>query len=237
MKLRIKPVWLLVYLLLVSGLLRLGFWQLERAEQKRVFLQQQNQSASGEPLHLNQQPSISLADSEQRMAVAEGQYDNQHHLLIDNQIVDGKPGYWVLTPFVLNGEKRAVLVNRGWVAMTGDRRVLPDVRVTQPVNQIGGRIYHFQEPGIKLSGGGQPGQNWPAVVQYVDTKLLAEQLGYTLADFQIELEATAAEGFLRRWQHQVTISPEKHQAYAVQWFGLAVTLSGLFLWLSLKKSS
>jgi phosphoserine aminotransferase len=49
------------------------------------------------------------------------------------------------------------------------------------------------------------------------------------------LDDDQTAGFVRHWHTQATIPPEKHQAYAVQWFGLAVTLTGLFIWISTRK--
>ena len=66
---------------------------------------------------------------------------------------------------------------------------------------------------------------------------MTEKLGYPLLDFQIELDANAVHGFRREWKIQTTISPEKHLGYAVQWFGLALALTGLFIWISSQKRS
>jgi len=166
-----------------------------------------------------------------------GRYDEAHQFLIDNQILDGKPGYFVLTPFLIAQEKRAVLVNRGWVPLGEDRKALPDVSIKTEVKRITGRINHFPPVGIKLKGAEIPTEGWSSVVQVVDSRILAARLGYDLYDFQIELDADAAEGYRRQWKTASTIPPEKHLAYAVQWFGLALTLTGLFIWISSRKRS
>jgi surfeit locus 1 family protein len=74
-------------------------------------------------------------------------------------------------------------------------------------------------------------------VQIVNHDVLADRLGYDLYGFQIELDPKAAEGFRRDWKISPTISPEKHLAYAVQWFGLALTLTALFYWINSRKQS
>jgi surfeit locus 1 family protein len=37
------------------------------------------------------------------------------------------------------------------------------------------------------------------------------------------------EGYSRDWKKKSVMLPEKHIAYAVQWFGLAITLTVLFI--------
>ena len=105
------------------------------------------------------------------------------------------------------------------------------------MQRIVGRINHFPAVGIKLKGAEIPTDNWPAMVQVVDSQVLSAKLNYELYDFQIELDADQKEGFQRLWKITTIISPEKHIAYAVQWFGLALTLTALFFWKSSRKSS
>jgi len=64
---------------------------------------------------------------------------------------------------------------------------------------------------------------------------LAKKLGYALLPFQIELDKNIADGFKREWQTATVMPPEQHIANALQWFGLALTLSILFFWYSFKK--
>jgi len=63
---------------------------------------------------------------------------------------------------------------------------------------------------------------------------LSEKLGYALLPFQIELDKSMANGYKRDWKSRQLMPPEKHIAYAVQWFGLALTLTVLFIGFSRK---
>lgn len=235
---RFSLLGLSVYCLLLALLCSLGFWQLGRAEQKKQFLRQQQAATGAVILDLNRQPVTDSESFRYRNVTVTGRYDAAHQFLIDNQMLDGKPGYFVLTPFLMDQEKRAVLVNRGWVALGADRSVLPDVSIrTEESRRINGRINHFPPVGIKLKGAEIPTDGWPAIVQVVDSRVLAAKLAYDLYDFQIELDAKAAEGYRREWKTSSVIPPEKHLAYAVQWFGLALTLTGLFIWISIRKRS
>ena len=224
-----------IYLLLVTFLVLLGLWQLGRADEKKLFLEKQAFSANKQLVDLN---TIIKHDPEQiryRNITVEGVYDLEQQYLIDNQIVNGRAGYFVMTPLKIKNSDQSVLINRGWVALNKDRRILPEVSITKLNTAITGRINHFPVVGIRLEGAEIPTESWPSVVQVVDSGVLSQKLGYALLPFQIELAASMNDGYARDWKKNTIMSPEKHIAYAVQWFGLAITLTLLFLWFSSKK--
>jgi surfeit locus 1 family protein len=225
---------LLLYLALVTLLISLGFWQLGRADEKKIFLTKQQLSADKQVIRLK---SIIDSDPESlryREIEISGRYDAEHQFLIDNQIVNGQAGYYVMTPLLVDGMKNAVLVNRGWVVLNKDRRVLPDISISTLQVNLLGRVNNFPSVGFKLDGAEIPTDGWPSVVQVVDSDVLAGRLGYSLLPFQVEMNAEMNEGYLREWRKNTVMPPEKHIAYAVQWFGLAITLTILFFWFSTK---
>lgn len=224
------------YLVLMFVLCNLGLWQLNRSEQKAQLLTRQEAATHAEAINLNQQAPLDSEGVRYQKVSATGHYDTEHQFLVDNQILEGKAGYFVLTPLLLDSGG-AVLVNRGWLPLGKDRLVIPDVSIKQPAQRILGRINHFPAVGIKLKGAEVPTDSWPAVVQVVDSQVLSVKLARELYDFQIELDADQAEGYQRQWKVTTIITPEKHTAYAVQWFSLALTLTVLFFWKSSRKSS
>lgn len=220
---------LIVYLCLLPLLLTLGVWQLNRAEEKRALLKLQAQRQTSKVLELSASQPENLESSRYKPVRAIGHYDGNHQFLLDNQVNKGKPGYFVLTPFKLKENSKAVLVNRGWIPLGKSRTDLPDIRVEPDETTVSGRINRFPQVGLKLAGAEMPAKGWPAVVQVIDINVLSTQLGYPLFDFQIELDKTSAYGFTREWQTSAVMTPEKHTAYAVQWFLLALTLTVLFV--------
>ncbi|ESS73595.1 hypothetical protein MGMO_15c00160 [Methyloglobulus morosus KoM1] len=220
---------LIAYLCLLPILLALAVWQLNRAEEKRTLLQLQAQRQTARILTLTADIPASSETLLYKDIQAVGRYDNSHQFLLDNQVSKGKVGYFVLTPFRLTNENKAVLVNRGWLPMGKHRLDFPDIRVDGKETTVVGRINRFPMVGLQLAGAEIPSDNWPALVQVVDTKILAKQLGYPLFNFQVELDERSANGFTREWQMPQTMTPEKHLAYAVQWFLLAITLTVLFI--------
>lgn len=223
----------MVLILLIS----LGFWQLNRAEQKKIELALIDQRFKEKTVKIDAFSLNDIARMRYREISAQGVYDSQHQFLLDNQIVNGKPGYFVMTPLRLHDSDKAILVNRGWIALKKYRNELPEIPLHTIKVQIYGRINNFPKPGLVLPGAEIPTDNWPAIVQVVNTDLLQAKLGYALYNYQIELDPQMPDGFVRQWRRPVILSPERHIAYALQWFGLALTLTLLFFWNSLKKAT
>jgi surfeit locus 1 family protein len=227
----------LAFLCVLPLLLSLGFWQLGRAKEKSDFLAEQQQAQTIETLRLSAAVEDNADSSRYKKLEVAGHYQATQQFLIDNQVSDGKVGYFVLTPFMLQNENKAILVNRGWIAANANRSQLPDVAMANESAVITGRANHFPSVGIKLAGAEIPSDSNPSVVQVVDSTVLAKKLGYPLFSFQLELDSTQAHGFKRDWHTTTLMLPEQHTAYAVQWFALAATLTVLFIGFSVKKTS
>ena len=221
-----------LYLVLMLLLIWLGFWQLGRAEQKQVFLQEQ--VLATEQTKVKVTAELDITQLRYRQTEFTGHYDSEKQYLFDNQIMNGQVGYFVMIPFKVDGLNQWVLVNRGWVLLNKDRRILPDVAVSIEKQTISGRINRFPVMGMRLKGAEIPTKGWPSVLQLVDAKILSKKSGYELLPFQVELDKDVQEGYHRDWKRKSKMPPEKHIAYAVQWFGLALTLSVLFIGFSRK---
>ncbi len=224
----------LFYLMVVTLLISLGFWQLGRADEKKVFLEKQKISVEKDVINIKSALATIPEDLRYRKIELTGEYDEQHQFLIDNQIINGQAGYFVMTPLKIDGVNKTVLVNRGWVALNKDRQILPKLSVTTLKTTLKGRINNFPVVGVRLAGAEIPTEGWPSVVQVVDINILSKKLSVSLLPFQIELNAEMNNGYKREWKKSTIMPPEKHIAYAVQWFGLAITLTVLFIWFSIK---
>lgn len=210
-------------LLVVSVLIGLGLWQLERADEKKSLMQLSESRRQEAPIRLDGE--IQALDRLLfRRVLVSGSYDFKHQFLLDNQVVDGRIGAYVLTPLKINGSGRAVLVNRGWVPMVDRRVVNSSLDIPEPAVSIEGFIKPFPGVGFRLKGAEVPSGGWPGLIQLVDAEHLSRVLGYPLLPFQILLNPDFEPGYLRKWKMVYPVSPEKHVMYAVQWFALAVAL-------------
>ncbi|MGI9316924.1 MAG: SURF1 family cytochrome oxidase biogenesis protein, partial [bacterium] len=65
--------------------------------------------------------------------------------------------------------------------------------------------------------------SWPLVILYYDFEALSEAVEYRLAPAVLVLDSDHADGFIRTWQPSI-IPASRHYGYAVQWWGLTLTL-------------
>lgn len=208
-----------------------GLWQLDRARQRGEL---EARFASGGALTALQQlvSDQEAAPLRYRTLQLAGRYDSGHQVLLDNMGYAGRPGYQVLTP--LTTASGTVLVNRGWVPANGDRSLLPDIRVSNSARAVEGRIERLPEPGIKLAAAAPlPDAPWPRRLLFPTSEEVSIQIGAPLRDYQLLLDPHAADGFVRDW-HPGGMSPDRHRAYAVQWFGLALTVAVIYVVLVLR---
>jgi surfeit locus 1 family protein len=171
----------------------------------------------------------------QRIEVS-GRFDAQHQFLLDNRTHNGRAGYEVLTPLQL-ADGRTLLVDRGWVAFTGYRRILPDIHLQAPAAvSLSGRVDQLPTGGLAL-GRAAPaaGDVWPKVTSYPSMSELATALGRTPEPRIVLLDPGSGAGYVRDWQPP-GLSPVRHWSYAVQWWGFAVTAAALWVILSAKRS-
>ena len=102
--------------LLVAGLIfqfiGLGFWQLDRGNEKSSLLEDMNSRAELAPVPLSQLLSLAPAEQQWRRARVAGEYDPERYYLLDNAVRAGRVGYEVLHPLLLESNAM-VLVNRG----------------------------------------------------------------------------------------------------------------------------
>lgn len=205
----------------------LGMWQLNRAEEKRLMLAEKL-NRSGEIIR-----NVSQVDYDSniryRQVSLSGRYDTDHQFLLDNRIVKGKPGYFVLTPFQPDGDGPAVLVNRGWVPLGAYRANLPNVEFERTKARVEGILDRFPSVGLKLKNAEIVPPGWPAVVQMIDSDYVSSALGREFIHFQVLLDASAADGYYRDWDWRDP-SSDRHLGYAFQWFAMAITVAVLYLW-------
>lgn len=216
--------------LLLPLLLSLGFWQLRR-EQEKLDLQQQYAARQADaPVPLS---ALELDEDLQYRRVAfAGEYDNAHSFLLDNRIHEGRAGYELITP-VLTADAKVVLVNRGWLPQGASRAQLPQPERIDGRVELQGTVYVPVGNPLVL-GANDSSTNWPRVVQTLEPPQMVAAAGHAeraLFPYSIRLDAGAAGVLVRDWP-VISTTPEKHRAYAVQWFAMATMLLGLYLYYS-----
>ncbi len=221
-------------LILVPLFIRLGYWQLGRAEEKRALetlLVSRGHLASLQIAHT----PIDISNLRYRPVYVQGFYDTAHSFLLDNRVEDGRVGYHVLTPLRAANQKFAILVDRGWVPGGELRTALPVIESPDSMVTVHGILNHPDpKPYFSSNAYNRVGHSWPAVVQWIDARAIGVELGYVVQAAVIYLDRDAPHGYLRNW-HKVDLQPEKNDGYAIQWFSFATILIFLYIILNLRR--
>jgi surfeit locus 1 family protein len=224
----------LATLVLLPLLIGLGIWQLQRADWKQGLVDANAARAAMPEVSLQTLLPVTEADQYRPVGVT-GRYDIEHQLLLDNRSWQGHPGYEVLTPFHPSAGGDAVLVNRGWVPANPDRSILPDLPGVAQEVRIRATIKLPPEKIFRLSDIEEAQTGWPRVVEQPEIKRMERLLGYPLQPVFLLLDKDAEHGFLRDWKPVYGVTPDKHRAYAVQWFTLALVLVMIYVGVNTKR--
>jgi cytochrome oxidase assembly protein ShyY1 len=224
---KLNFLWLILTVLVFLALVKLGFWQSGRALDKEQRLLRIEQLKSQKPLTLKQVNLLAKTENVNDMPVSiDGIFDEQVVFLLDNQVNKGRLGYRAYQ--VLISEQRAVLVNLGWIQGSVNRHELPEVNMLSGSHNVLGNI-RLIEVGIQLQEQVFSEITWPLRVQQVELKKFSKILNRELLPFVIYVDKNEKIGFEKNWQ-PIVMPPEKHRAYAFQWFSLGVAWLVLMLW-------
>ena len=213
-------------LVAVGTTMSLGFWQLSRATQKQALQTAVDAQNARTPLTVD--TLLAAGDSTvllHQRARLRGSWAPKSLVFLDNRPMDGRVGFVVIMPFVLEGGRGALAVQRGWVPRGfDDRSRVPSIATPEGIVEIEGRmvlppsdLYSLGEPTVALIR-----QNL-ALPQY------RLETGLPLLPLTLQQTGANTEGLLRDWP-VVNFGVEKNYGYAAQWFGMAALFAALYLW-------
>lgn len=239
--------WLIITLLVFCALIKLGLWQLDRAQQKEARIARIEQLSSGTAAPLTELLAAkriqglfastgNIGDQEYDATqlieqlndvpvMFNAEFDDTWLFFLDNQPNKGVFGYRVFQVAQLpnlekeNGEPLFLLINLGWVKGSIDRKVLPNITPIAGNFQLKGNI-RFIEIGVQLTEQVFEESAHIQRIQQVEADKLAKLTKKPLLPFVIYLDKAETLGFVKNWQ-PIVMPPEKHRGYAFQWFSLA----------------
>ena len=219
--------WLVLVAALACAALtaRLGVWQLDRAAQKLAL-----QAALDAEV---QRPALGNADLGQaqlhRRVALRGTWVPQHTVWLDNRPMDGRAGFYVVTPLRLAGRSDAVLVQRGWAPRdVVDPKRLPPLDTPAGEVEVAGRLAASPSRLYEL-GEGATG----AIRQNLDPVAFAAETGLALLPLTVvQTSPATGDGLLRHWPAP-DLGLHKHYGYAFQWFALCALTLILYVWFQL----
>lgn len=215
-------------LIAVSVFTYLAIWQLGRSEERKQLRAEIMQRSAQEIQDFNINGVDLGADRYKRYRL-QGEFVNEHQVLLDNVVKNGKPGYQVITPFRLN-DNSLVLVDRGWITAGRDRRVLPEVDVADGRQDI---IVMLDKPRSAPVVGAEvveSGIRW----NYLDVDFYRQTTGLKVPDYLLLLSAETGTGYLREWP-EVADKSGMHIGYAIQWAVFALIALGTFIGMNVKR--
>lgn len=226
----------LAALLAMAGTAALGFWQLDRAAQKRLW-QAAIDARASEPV-LSGAALATVGEGEDpgapqllhRRVQLRGRWLVRDTVFLDNRQMHGRPGFFVVTPLRLDAPgSPVVLVQRGWAPRDFQQRArLPEVPTPTGEVSLEGRIagppsrlYDFAPAGA--------GEGSSRIRQNLDVAAFAAETGLPLPALTVVQTSAAADGLARDWP-SVDRGVDKHYGYAFQWFGLCGLVAFLYVW-------
>jgi len=215
----------------ISVFFNLGTWQVNRAELKEK-MQHEIESKRNKAAFTLKASMSDIADKVYTPVKAFGHYDAKNEILIDNEIHQGKAGYHVLTPLILEDKQSVIMVNRGWVPLGRSRDILPELVTPAGHIAVNGRISrHKSKPALILDQSNtNPGKVWP----YFDSEKYAQHTGYNLLPVVILMDDKIGEGYIRNWpKHDAKMG--MHIGYAIQWYVFAAIVLITYIAVNLKK--
>jgi len=219
--------WTLSSILVILGvfvLIRLGFWQLDRLDQRRKFNDHYLKQISLKPIDLNVKPiPKSLADMEYREISVSGYYDFENEIYLQNQANQNEPGYRVVTPLLIDNSESAVFIERGWISFT-DFENMEEINEKYDQKQSISGIIRNPESNDKILESETSTDNQQNFYLYVDINSLQTKTDYELLPIYIQQKGENEYGKPIPQIAEIEISEGPHFGYAIQWFFFASLL-------------
>ncbi len=212
----------LLSLVCISIFIALGCWQLRRAQEKIAILNSFEARTKLPPIAARDLAKVN--DWRFQQVALTGKYDDAHTFLLDNKIFNGKIGYEVYTPFKAKGLDQPILIDRGFVPLGISREHLPAIpRTAKDTVNIQGMLNTppmYVAFGNIIDGGTV---KWPLRVEYINLNEVSHFLKTNFYPYIVNLNEESSGALQVKWQI-VTVDPNRHKGYAVQWFAFALTL-------------
>ena len=219
----------------------LGQWQLSRAAQKEA-IDAQWVAQAALPILFGADVLEAKGQAHQltgRLVQLTGHWLAEHTVYLDNRQMQGRAGFYVLTPLQLSGTNDVVVVQRGWVPRNFEqRKQLPEISTPVGELTLKGRLAGPPSRLYDLGGteSGAIRQNLDLESFSLELKTQSVQTFRLITEVSVQQSSeTVADGLLRNWP-VIKSGVDKHYGYAFQWFALSLLMVGLFLWFQFFKS-
>ncbi|MFF4155348.1 SURF1 family protein [Streptomyces sp. NPDC001678] len=209
----------LVGLALIPAMIKLGFWQFHRHEQRVARNDRIAHSLAYAPAPVGTLSAPGREVPQEnvwRKVTATGTFDTKGEVVVRYRTDEsGKSGFMVITPLVLDNGT-ALLVNRGWIPADGGQLAFPAVPAAPSGKvTVTGRLRADETPGSGIKDTkGLP----PRMIMLINSERQAKELHRPVLGGYVELISPTGDK-----QPQPVPDPDhssigNHMAYAVQWW-------------------
>ncbi|MGD2163502.1 MAG: SURF1 family protein [Anaerolineales bacterium] len=214
--------------------IRLGFWQLDRLDQRRTEIQH--------ILERMDQPAVEVTSADiapdytYQPAYAVGEFDPQNQIMLENQSLDGQPGFHLITPLRFKQSPGAILVDRGWIPFeAGIEGNLAPYDMSGIVEITGILAPSVEQPDWSFLAdpapepGDPPLQTW----RFPTVDLIQRQIEYPIAPLILVQTVRLEDGpAMPQPDPRIELDEGPHLGYAIQWFLFAtIAIIGGTLWI------
>ncbi len=233
-QLTINYWFLIVFLLVQTGLNELGYWQLSRAQEKQQRLELLAENENSVVKNLGSISETEIRDFSK--VEVEVELASRKSILVENKIQNGNLGYHVLNLVHEVESNKYILVNRGWVEGLANRSDVPKVDLPANYWQLKARFYPINSQ--VLSGDAEIEEYGNTIrIPVLDSSVLQGLEKLLSADIEpyvlrIDKQDTYALEVDWAW---VSMAPEKHLGYAFQWFALSLAFLIVSLFVLVKR--
>jgi len=215
--------------LFIALTLSLGRWQVNRGAEKTERQRLLEARMAETPVRLT--GAVPSADTLMyRHVRVAGEWIAGRQVFVDNQIHEGRAGYFVVAPLRIDNSTDAVLVNRGWIARGPAYPAPPDVALPAGHVEVAGLATRPPARFLELSTDVVAGNVW----QNLSIERYRERTGLAVLPVVVLQEGGLQPG-LAAVREKPDAGIAKHQEYALTWFSLAATAFALWVGLNLRR--
>ena len=212
-KLKSKLLFSLFVYFFILVFIGLGSWQLVRLNWKLDLISKIEQSLKKDPININQVDRKNFV-----RIIASGKIDYDKQIYLYNLNDEGKPGFEVINPIIVENEN--YLINRGWIPFemkdndelysfeqsnfVGTLRLQPRANIFKPENDINNNYWFTlnREDIFKYTG-----------------KEFSEYLIYLGGNYEVPKPKKITANI-----------SNNHKKYALTWFSLAISIFLIYLY-------
>ncbi len=208
--------------LVAAACVRLGFWQLDRLEQRRALNAAIAERLALPPLELATAPADSDGLS-LRAAAVSGTWDGDRSIALAGRSRQGAPGVDILTP-LRTAEGGAVLVDRGFVPSADAATVAAAATAVAGAATVVGRFRAFSPEAEEGGSLRRPGGRGDALPTWFGRSPdgVGAHLTYHLAPVYLVAERRTGPDPYPAPAAPPQLDEGPHLGYAIQWFSFAV---------------